>query len=124
MRKIISLFVTNSVFANTLLFLIMAAGIFGTVTMRREIFPSFVVDKIQVNVPYPGAGPEEVEEGICLKIEDAIEGIEGIKEYNTVAAEGMGSAIIDVKEGERGPMKYRSRCPKSNCASTASRLTK
>ncbi|MCB2154138.1 efflux RND transporter permease subunit [bacterium] len=100
MRKIISLFVTNSVFANALLFLIMASGIFSVVTMRREILPNFAVDTIQVSVPYPSAGPEEVEEGICLKIEDAIEGLDGIKEYNTIASEGMGSATIEVKEGE------------------------
>ena len=53
---------------------------------------------ITISVPYPGADPEEVEEGISRKIEEAIEGLEGIKQYTTSAAEGLGSTIIEVRE--------------------------
>jgi len=100
MRNALASLVRNTVFANLLLLLIFAAGFSGTVMMIREVLPSFAVESIQVRVPYPGAGPEEVEEGIALKIEDAIEGVQGIKKYVTTSAEGIGTAVIDVKTGE------------------------
>ena len=69
-------------------------------TLIREMFPSFSLDIIVVSVPYPGASPEEVEEGICLKLEDAIEGIEGIKRYTTNANENIGTAIVECEDGD------------------------
>ncbi len=100
MKSLIRLFVRNTVFANLLMVIIVLGGILATTQMIRELFPTFVIDTILIRVPYLGAGPEEVEEGISLKIEDAIEGVQGIKRYTTTAAEGMGTAVIEVEEGE------------------------
>jgi multidrug efflux pump subunit AcrB len=75
----------------------MAGGLAATF-MIRETFPEVTLDLVLVTVPYPGADPEEVEEGICRKIEEALEGIEGIKQINTSASENMGSADIEVLE--------------------------
>ncbi len=80
--------------------MIVFAGLGGATQMIRELLPSFAIESVIVRVPYPGAGPEEVEEGITLKIEDAIETVQGIKEYTTTSAEGMATAIIDVRQGE------------------------
>ena len=66
--------------------------------MIRETFPEFSLDLITISVPYPGADPEEVEEGISRKIEEAIEGLEGIKQYTTESSENVGTATIEVKE--------------------------
>jgi multidrug efflux pump subunit AcrB len=66
--------------------------------MIRETFPEFSLDMITISVPYPGADPEEVEEGISRKIEEAIEGVEGIKLYTTQSSEGIGTATIEVRE--------------------------
>lgn len=100
MNRILAAFVRNTVFANLLLIMILLAGVLSTVVMIREVMPPFAVESITVRVPYPGAGPEEVEEGVSLKLEDAIEGVQGVKEYRTISAEGMATAIIDVRTGE------------------------
>jgi multidrug efflux pump subunit AcrB len=99
-KTLVATVIRNAVFANLILVLVIFAGLLSTMVMIREVMPSFLVETVQIQVPYPGAGPEEVEEGICLKIEDAIEGIQGIKKYITVAREGLGVALIDVYEGE------------------------
>src|SRR5690606_12548480 len=75
------------------------AGAMAMMNMVRETFPEFAIDIITVTVPWPGADPEEVEEGICRKIEEAIDGVEGIRRYSSTSAENMGTIIVEVKEG-------------------------
>jgi len=98
MKKVLSAFARNTVFANIVLVMIFVAGWFATKSIIRETFPEFSLDMIIVSVPYPGADPEEVEEGISRKIEEAIEGVEGIKLYTTESRENQGAANIEVKE--------------------------
>lgn len=97
-RNIIKVMLGNHVLANILMLLIFATGVIGTTMMVREIFPRFSLDVITVTVAYPGADPEEIEEGICLKLEEALEGIENVKEITTSASEGVGSATIECVE--------------------------
>lgn len=98
MKKVLAAFANNTVFANILLALIFLAGGLAAMSMIRENFPEFSVDILTVSVTYPGADPEEVEEGISRKIEEALEGVEGIKQYTTRSRENEGIAIIEVKE--------------------------
>jgi len=98
MKRVMAAFARNTVFANIVLVLIFLAGGIATMSMIRENFPEFSLDMITISVSYPGADPEEVEEGISRKIEEAIEGLEGIKQYTTQSSENVGSAIIEVKE--------------------------
>ncbi len=98
MKKILSAFAANTVFANVMLFMIILSGLMAVKFMIRETFPGFSLDMIAITVPYPGADPEEVEEGISRKIEEAIEGLEGIKQYTTKSSEGVATAQIEVKE--------------------------
>lgn len=98
MKKVLAAFARNTVFANIVLVMIFVAGWFASKNMIRETFPEFSLDMIIVSVPYPGADPEEVEEGISRKIEEAIEGVEGIKLYTTESRENQGAANIEVKE--------------------------
>jgi multidrug efflux pump subunit AcrB len=98
MKRVLAAFARNTVFANIVLVLIFLAGGIATMSMIRENFPEFSMDRITISVLYPGADPEEVEEGICQKIEEAIEGLEGIKQYTTQSSENTGTAIIEVKE--------------------------
>ncbi|MCG8549542.1 MAG: efflux RND transporter permease subunit [Desulfobacterales bacterium] len=98
MKQTLAAFARNTVFANIVLVLIFAAGFIATANMIRETFPEFSLDMITISVPYPGADPEEVEEGISRKIEEAIEGVEGIKQYTTESSEGVGTANIEVLE--------------------------
>jgi multidrug efflux pump subunit AcrB len=99
MNNLLASFARNTVFANILLLLIFFAGFLATKMMVRESFPEFSIDKIVITVPYPGADPEEVEEGINQKIEEALESIEGIDKYTTKSKENMASVIVDVKDG-------------------------
>jgi len=98
MKKVLAAFARNTVFANIVLVMIFVSGWFATKSMIRETFPEFSLDMIIVSVPYPGADPEEVEEGISRKIEEAIEGVEGIKLYTTESRENQGTANIEIKE--------------------------
>ena len=91
-------FTRNSVFANILLSSIISVGLLASANMVRETFPEFSLDYILVKVPWPGADPEEVEEGISRKIEEAIEGVEGIKTYTSTSGENAGSVLIEVDE--------------------------
>ena len=92
-------FARNGVAANLLMFLIVAAGLFTITTVRKEIFPEMATDMISVTVPYPGATPEEVEEGVCVRVEEAIQGLDGIKKITATAAEGAGTILVEVLEG-------------------------
>lgn len=98
MRTLVTAFARNTVFANVVLVILLLTGVIAATQTVREMFPEFSVDTIFVEMAYPGADPEEVEEGISRKIEEAIEGVEGIKRYTTVSSENFGRAIVEVKE--------------------------
>ncbi len=99
MNTLLATFARNTVFANILLLLIFFAGFIATTMMVRESFPEFNIDKLLITVAYPGADPEEVEEGINQKIEEALESIQGIDQYTTKSKENVASVIVDVKDG-------------------------
>jgi len=89
--------INNRVTVNLVMIFIIAAGVITVSNMRRELFPQFSLDFINVTVPYPGASPEEIEEGICIKIEEKIKGIEGISRTFSDAHEGFGSVTVELE---------------------------
>jgi len=94
----IAWFAKNDVAANLLMFTILGLGIWGlTSRIPLEVFPAFELDLVQVRVPFPGATPVEVEEGITIKIEEAVQDLPGIKQITSVAQEGLGSVTIEVE---------------------------
>lgn len=97
MNNLIRWAVKNSPGMNTLMIALLLIGGFCLWSMRREEFPEFELERIVIAVPYPGASPEEVEEGICLKIEEAVRSVDGIKKQVTVASEGSGSVILELE---------------------------
>ena len=92
-------FARNSVAANLLMAFIAVSGVIGLLNIRGEDFPLVSLDMLTVEVPYLGAAPEEVEEGVCIRIEEAIQGIDGIKQITSTAAENMGTVLIEVELG-------------------------
>lgn len=96
---IIAWFARNSVAANLLMFIIIIGGVFGILRVQKQVFPSFEINVIAVQVPYLGAAPQEVEEGVILKLEEAIKDLEGIKKLTSTAREGVGSISIEVEDG-------------------------
>ena len=98
MKRVIAAFTRNRVFANIALVLILVTGAITSQVIVRENNPSFSLDRVQVVVPFPGADPEEVEEGINRKIEESIDGMEGVKRYTTYANESSGVVIVEIEE--------------------------
>jgi len=99
MNKAIEWFAANHVVANLLMAFIVAAGILTIPTITKEVFPEFDLDIISVSVRYLGAAPEEVEEGVCIKVEEAIQDLEGIKRLESTASEGVGAVMVELEPG-------------------------
>jgi multidrug efflux pump subunit AcrB len=95
-KGIIAWFAGNHVAANLLMLFIIVAGIISVSSIRKETLPPFELNWIQVNVPYLGAAPQEVEEGVVIKVEEAVQDIKGIDRIRSVASEGMGSVTLEV----------------------------
>jgi multidrug efflux pump subunit AcrB len=90
--------IRNTIMANILLVLIFAAGALAVSVMVREDLPDIAMDEITVSVEYPGVDPLEAEDGVTRKVEEALEDIEGIKEYTTFSSESFSLALIEVDE--------------------------
>ena len=99
MNQMIDWFARNSVAANLLMVFIMVSGIIGLFNVRGETFPEISLDIVNIQVPYLGAAPEEVEEAVCIRIEEAIQGIDGIKQITSTASEGVGTVLVEVELG-------------------------
>lgn len=97
-KGMIAWFARNNVAANLLMWVLLIGGILSVFTIQKQIFPPIEINVINVRVPYLGAAPQEVEEGVILKIEEAIENLEGIKKVTSTAAEGQGTVAIEVEE--------------------------
>ena len=96
-RGIIQWFVRNRVAANMLMVVILVAGAVVLPSVRVEVFPEFSTDVVTVSVPYPGAAPEEVEESICRRIEEELQGLAGVKRLRSSAAEGAGAVTVEIE---------------------------
>ena len=96
---LIGWFAQNHVAANLMMFAIIIGGITSLFMLKKETFPEFQNNRIQIQVPYLGAAPEEVEKGVILRVEEAIESIEGIHEISSTAAEGMAMINVELEEG-------------------------
>ena len=77
MNNLIAWFVRNSVAANLLMMMLIAGGLLALPNIHQEEFPTLDVDAVSVRVPYLGAAPAEVETGVCIRIEEAVEGTRG-----------------------------------------------
>ena len=97
-KGILAWFAHNHVAANILMMLLMGGGLATALTMTVEIFPEVDPRTVTVTVPYPGSTPDEVEESINRRIEEAITGIEGIKKVRSVAAEGVGTVTAELED--------------------------
>ena len=95
----IAWFARNPVAANLMMVFIMVSGLLATTTVKEEVFPEVELDRIGIQVPYLGAAPEEVEEGVVIRIEEAIQGVDGIKEIQSTASEGNASVMVELELG-------------------------
>ena len=95
----IAWFARNPVAANLMMVFIIVSGLIATTTVREEVMPELELDWISIQVPYLGAAPEEVEEGVVIRIEEAIQGVDGIKEIQSTASEGSASVMVELELG-------------------------
>jgi multidrug efflux pump subunit AcrB len=98
-RGLLAWMVTNRVTPNLMMMVFLAGGLIVASRIKQEVFPDFTEDIVTITVPYPGASPEEVERGIILAVEEAIRGIDGVKEVTATAGEGQGAVSAELFEG-------------------------
>lgn len=99
--------VYNQVSPNLLMLVLLVGGLISAFKIKKEVFPEFTLDLVTVRVPYPGASPEEVEQGIVLAIEEAVRGINGVKKMTSTCSEGSGSVQIELEEGTNRQKVYQ-----------------
>lgn len=97
MRGIIARAIRNAPGMNVLMVALMLIGGASLWKMRREVFPAFELEIVMITVPYPGATPTDSEEAICQKIEEAIRSIDGIKKVTSIAQEGSGFVLAELR---------------------------
>ena len=95
MRKLITFFVNRPVWGNAFIFVVIIFGIFALSNTKKSFFPELDPNTIVVSVFYPGASPNEMEEGVTIKIEQAVKGIAAIDEINSTSSENM--ATVNIK---------------------------
>ncbi|MBN1300731.1 MAG: efflux RND transporter permease subunit [Melioribacteraceae bacterium] len=101
MEKLISFFIKFRVWNNVLLFSVFGFGFLFFVQMKYSFFPEVEPDNVIVQVVYPGASPEEVEEGVILRIEEAIDGLEGVERVTSSSRENFGTVTVEkVKDAD------------------------
>lgn len=99
MKRLIEFFVRYGIWADVLMYVTIGFGLFALFGMNRSFFPERQPRDITVQVTYPGASPEEMEEGVVLKVEEELEGIEGLEEFTSVASENVATISIKGRYG-------------------------
>ena len=100
MEKLIRWFVNNKVVSNLMMVFIIVTGATTIPMLKMEVFPEIDLNIINVSVVYPGATPSDVEEAICIKIEERLQGLDGVKKITSNASENVGSVNIEIISGE------------------------
>ncbi len=97
MSRIVHWFVHNPIAANLLMVITIVMGLYTFPLVSKQFFPERELDTILVTVVYPGAGPSEIEQQICVRIEEAIQDLDGIERVVATAREGLGEVSIEVE---------------------------
>ena len=92
-------FARNSVASNLLMVILLLAGIASVLTIKKQTFPEIQLEQVTIRVAYPGAAPQEVEEGIVDKIEESLRSLNGIKKIRSNAVEGLATVNVEIQSG-------------------------
>ena len=107
MRKIVTYFIKYPISTNVLIFGFVVFGFVAMMNLGASFFPLVPNRNITVQAVYPGASPEEVEEGVVLKIEDNLRGVTGIERFTSTSSENSASIRIEVLKGYDMDEAYR-----------------
>ena len=99
MTSLINYFIKHSIAANLLMVSLFVLGIVGMLGMKSTFFPEVESRIISIQAIYPGASPEEVEEGIVNKIEENLKGLTGVERVTSTSSENTGSIQVEVFKG-------------------------
>ncbi|MDF4220751.1 efflux RND transporter permease subunit [Maribacter sp. M208] len=100
MRKLIEYFIRYHVAVNVVVISFALFGIVGAKALKSSFFPLTDSKNIAITITYPGASPQEVEEGIVLKIEDNLKGLEGVDRVTSTSRENSGTINVEIEKGE------------------------
>ncbi|RMB62918.1 efflux RND transporter permease subunit [Dokdonia sinensis] len=100
MRKIIEYFIKYHVAVNVIVLMFFVFGVVGALSLKSSFFPLVDSKNININVTYPGASPQEVEEGIVLKIEDNLKGLDGVERVTSTSRENSGNINVEIEKGK------------------------
>ncbi|WP_404308803.1 efflux RND transporter permease subunit [Neorhodopirellula lusitana] len=92
-------FVNHRTLANVLMLSFIGLGMYAIPRLQKETFPNFDSSEVQIVMTYRGASAEDVEQGICLPIEDALDGVQNIEKVTCSAQEGAASVVVEIDEG-------------------------
>jgi multidrug efflux pump subunit AcrB len=98
-RRAIAWFAENHVAANLLMGVLVIGGLLTLPWITQKEMPDVEIEMITVSVEYRGAAPEEVEEGVCIRVEEELEGIEGIDKIRSTASEGRCVVVAELLSG-------------------------
>ncbi|GAL90384.1 efflux RND transporter permease subunit [Jejuia pallidilutea] len=100
MRKLIAYFIRYHVAVNVFILAFAVFGIAGYLSLKSSFFPLVDSKIININITYPGASPQEIEEGIVLQIEDNLKGLKGIDRVTSTSRENSGTITVEIEKGE------------------------
>jgi hypothetical protein len=113
-KRLVRWFASNPIAANLLMVFVLVAGLVGATTLRQETFPNVAFGFVSVTVAYPGAAPDEIEEAICVRIEEAVDGVKGIHRSFSRATRWRSERIRAVCSRRCAPGSMRSTpCPRT-----------
>lgn len=98
-KGLLSWFADNHVAANLLMMIVIVAGMVSISGIKQEVFPEFTLDMVTIKVAYPGATPEEVEEGIVVVVEEEVRALENVDRVTAIAQEGRATIIVELLTG-------------------------
>ena len=99
MKKVLTHFIKYPVAANVIILTIVVLGVIGLTSLKSSFFPLNESREVSISVSYPGASPQEMEEGIVLKIEDNIRGLIGVDRFTSVSSENSASVRVEILKG-------------------------
>ena len=100
MKKVISYFIKYHVAVNVIIIAFFIFGIAGALSLKSSFFPLVESKNVLISIAYPGASPQEIEEGIVLKIEDNLKGLEGVERVTSTSRENSGSINVEIEKGQ------------------------
>lgn len=105
MKSLVEFFLSKSIFVNLLTFLVILIGGFTAVKMNREAFPNINFDIVSVVTVFPGASPSEMEKLVTKPLEEAIQEVDGIKEFRSASIENRSGIVITLDPDSKNTQK-------------------